>query len=62
MTALNFEPGELPPEAEELRMEVREFLADAMKTVSVEQRARNWTAWNPEFSQKLGAKGWIGIT
>ena len=36
MTALNFEPGELPPEAEELRMEVREFLADAMKTVSVE--------------------------
>ena len=60
--ALHFEPGELPPEAEALRHEVREFLAEAMETVSVEQRARNWTAWNPEFSKKLGAKGWIGIT
>jgi len=60
--ALHFEPGELPPEAEAFRHEVREFLAEAMKTVSVDQRARNWTAWNPEFSKKLGAKGWIGIT
>ena len=60
--ALHFEPGELPPEAEAFRYEVREFLAEAMETVSVDQRARNWTAWNPEFSKKLGAKGWIGIT
>ncbi|MEC7539039.1 MAG: acyl-CoA dehydrogenase family protein [Pseudomonadota bacterium] len=62
MMALHFEPGELPPEAEAFRHEVREFLAEAMETVSVDQRARNWTAWNPEFSKKLGAKGWIGIT
>ena len=60
--ALHFEPGELTPEAEAFRHEVREFLAEAMETVSVDQRARNWTAWNPEFSKKLGAKGWIGIT
>ena len=60
--ALHFEPGELPPEAEAFRHEVREFLSEAMETVSVDQRARNWTAWNPEFSKKLGAKGWIGIT
>ena len=60
--ALHFEPGELPAEAEAFRHEVREFLAEAMETVSVDQRARNWTAWNPEFSKKLGAKGWIGIT
>ena len=60
--ALHFEPGELPPEAEIFRHDVREFLAEAMETVSVDQRARNWTAWNPEFSKKLGAKGWIGIT
>ncbi|MEC7649520.1 MAG: acyl-CoA dehydrogenase family protein [Pseudomonadota bacterium] len=62
MMALHFEPGELPPKAEAFRHEVREFLAEAMETVSVDQRARNWTAWNPEFSKKLGAKGWIGIT
>ena len=60
--ALHFEPGELPPEAEAFRHEGREFLAEAMETVSVDQRARNWAAWNPEFSKKLGAKGWIGIT
>ena len=60
--ALHFETGEIPPEAEAFRHEVREFLAEAMETVSVDQRARNWTAWNPEFSKKLGAKGWIGIT
>lgn len=62
MTALHFEPGELPPEAEELRLEVRDFLAEAMETVPVELRARNWTAWNPEFSRKLGERGWIGMT
>ena len=62
MTALHFEPGELPPEAEELRLEVRDFLAEAMATVSVDLRARNWTAWNSEFSRKLGERGWIGMT
>ena len=62
MTALHFEPGELPPEAEELRLEVRDFLAEAMATVSVDLRARNWTAWNSEFSRKLGELGWIGMT
>ena len=58
MTALYFEPGELPPEAEELRLEVRDFLAEAMATVSVDLRARNWTAWNSEFSRKLGERGY----
>jgi alkylation response protein AidB-like acyl-CoA dehydrogenase len=62
MTALHFDPCELPPEAEDLRLEVRDFLAEAMQTVPVALRARNWTAWDPEFSRKLGAKGWIGMT
>ena len=59
---LNFEPGELPPEAECLRYEVRDFLVESMTDIPAELRARNWTAWNPEFSRKLGERGWIGMT
>ena len=59
---LNFQPGELPPEAEELRKEVRDFLAETMTEIPAALRARNWTAWNSEFSSKLGERGWIGMT
>ena len=62
MTTLHFEPGELPPEAEELRCEVRNFLAETMSDIPVALKARNWTAWHPEFSRKLGERGWIGMT
>ncbi len=62
MTALHFEPGELPPETEELRREVRDFLAEAMAEIPAALKARNWTAWNPAFSRKLGERGWIGMT
>ena len=62
MTALHFEPGELPPEAEELRCEVRNFLAETMSDIPAALKARNWTAWHPEFSRKLGERGWIGMT
>ena len=62
MTALHFEPGELPPEAEELRCEVRDFLAETMADIPPALKARNWTAWHPEFSHKLGERGWIGMT
>ncbi|PPR64827.1 MAG: Acyl-CoA dehydrogenase [Alphaproteobacteria bacterium MarineAlpha4_Bin2] len=59
---LNFQPGELPPEAEELRKEVRDFLAETMTEIPAALRARNWTAWNSEFSSKIGERGWIGMT
>ena len=62
MTALHFEPGELPPEAEELRCEVRNFLTETMSDIPAALKARNWTAWHPEFSRKLGERGWIGMT
>lgn len=53
----------LPPEADTLRREVRAFIAD-------ELRHRRWTprvdAWlsgfDPEFSRRLGAHGWLGMT
>jgi alkylation response protein AidB-like acyl-CoA dehydrogenase len=45
-----------------LRSEVRAFLRDEMASVPPVVRARSWTAANPDFSRRLGARGWIGMT
>jgi acyl-CoA dehydrogenase len=62
MSAFRFEPIDLPPACEELRREVRAFVAD-------ELRAGYWTPnsdfgshRSAEFSRRLGARGWIGMT
>jgi alkylation response protein AidB-like acyl-CoA dehydrogenase len=57
---LRFEPLALPPEAERLRSEVREFLAadPALRDVG----SRSWADFDQEFSRRLGARGWIGMT
>jgi alkylation response protein AidB-like acyl-CoA dehydrogenase len=62
MGFFNFEPLTLPPEAEQLRTEVREFLVEAMADKSSVDRAFNWMGRDREFSRKLGARGWIGMT
>src|SRR3954454_6379487 len=61
-TPFRFDPVELPPACEALRKEVRAFIAE-------ELAAGHWRAGgdfgsrhNPGFSQRLGAKGWIGMT
>ena len=57
-----FDPLELPPVCETLRGEVRAFIAE-------EKAAGRWRAGgdftsghSPEFSRRLGARGWIGMT
>jgi acyl-CoA dehydrogenase len=57
-----FDPVELPPECAALRREVRDFLA-------IETAAGHCLAssdfgghFAPEFSRKLGERGWIGMT
>jgi acyl-CoA dehydrogenase len=57
-----FDPLTLPPECEDLRREVRQFIAD-------EKAAGRWrmegdfaASHSPEFSKRLGARGWIGMT
>lgn len=62
MGFFNFEPLTLPPEAEALRGEVREFLVDAMADMRPVDRAFNWAGRDRDFSRKLGARGWIGMT
>jgi alkylation response protein AidB-like acyl-CoA dehydrogenase len=62
MQYFDFAPYQLPKEAEELREEVRTFLAAELKDRPPVMRARSWAGEDPEFSQKLGAQGWIGLT
>jgi len=62
MVDLPFAPPPPCPEAETLRQEVRSFLADALADRTPAQRAESWQGHDPEFSRKVGAKGWIGMT
>lgn len=52
----------IPACDEALREEVRAFLTQATKDMPAHIRARSWGGYNSEFSRKLGAKGWIGVT
>jgi len=62
MATFNFELRELPPEAESLRQEVREFLRTELPRLSPDERPRTWGGHSPAFSKKLAARGWIGMT
>lgn len=62
MRALRISPGVLTPECEALRAQVRAFLADAMTGVPVAQRVRNWSGADAEFTRRVAARGWIGMT
>lgn len=54
---------ELPKEAEDLRKEVREFLESELKAGSFEPKCDSWLGGlSPEFSKKIGERGWLGMT
>src|SRR5215472_17566802 len=61
--ALRFDPIRLPSKCEELRSEVRAFLAEeiAAGTFSPFKPNREDTD-APAFSRKVGERGWIGMT
>jgi alkylation response protein AidB-like acyl-CoA dehydrogenase len=52
----------IPPEAENLRDEIRAFLADALIDLPAVRRADSWMGFDAEFSRRLGERGWIGMT
>jgi alkylation response protein AidB-like acyl-CoA dehydrogenase len=62
-TELTFDPIRLPPECQALRAEVRAFLAKEIEagTFSPDPGGIDGT-YSEEFSRKVGAKGWIGMT
>lgn len=58
----NLRLATLPREADAFRREVKDFLAREMPPASADVRARSWLAFDAEFSRKLGARGWVGVT
>jgi acyl-CoA dehydrogenase len=62
LSAFQFTPYDLSPEAQALRGEVRAFLAEALAGKPAVERAQSWSGGSREFSLKLGARGWIGMT
>ena len=61
LRSFRFEPLALPPEMAALRRDVRAFLAETIPDYPAVKRAETWTGFDPEFSRKLGARGWIGM-
>jgi alkylation response protein AidB-like acyl-CoA dehydrogenase len=57
-----FDPCELPAAVVSLRGEVRAFLDDWLRNATPIQRARSWGGFDREFSNLVGARGWIGMT
>jgi alkylation response protein AidB-like acyl-CoA dehydrogenase len=55
-TMFRFDPVELPPGCRALREEVRDFLKSELKSADLRR------GFDPEFSRKMGAKGWLGMT
>jgi len=60
---LNFQQPAAPSEAlQNLRQEIREFLAHELRDRTPAQLAASWSGRDPAFSRKLGERGWIGMT
>ncbi|WP_336965257.1 acyl-CoA dehydrogenase family protein [Sphingobium aquiterrae] len=62
MRAANFPFFAEHPRADELRTEVRAFLDREIADRKPAERAETWTGADPDFSRKLGAQGWLGMT
>jgi alkylation response protein AidB-like acyl-CoA dehydrogenase len=52
----------IPDDDEALRVEFRAFISDAVRDMPSHQRARSWAGFDAEFSRKLAARGWVGLT
>jgi alkylation response protein AidB-like acyl-CoA dehydrogenase len=61
MQTFRLVPPQMPAAVGELREEVRDFLRVELARATALAKARSWTGFDPEFSSKLGARGWIGM-
>jgi len=52
----------LPEAVQGFRAEVRAFLHDSYVPPPPQVRARSWMGFDAEFSRKLAARGWVGVT
>jgi alkylation response protein AidB-like acyl-CoA dehydrogenase len=62
VNAFTFPPPPPCPEAEALRLEVRDFLQIALADRKPVAKAESWTGMDAAFSRKMGQRGWIGMT
>jgi acyl-CoA dehydrogenase len=63
MAGIQFDPIRLPAAAQSLRSDVRAFVLEEIKAGTFDPyRGASYPGYSPEFSRKVGAKGWIGMT
>ncbi|WP_116613537.1 acyl-CoA dehydrogenase family protein [Paraburkholderia unamae] len=55
-------PATLPEHAQVFRSEVQQFLRAELPPASADQRSRSWMGFDAQFSRKLAARGWVGVT
>lgn len=61
MRAFRFEALAMPPAAEELRGQVREFLARERRDGGFQSHRTSWSSYDAAFSRRAGAAGFIGL-
>ena len=59
---LSLPAARLPADAQALRPQVRQFLAQALADLPMAERGHSWLGFDREFTLKLAARGWIGVT
>jgi hypothetical protein len=62
MHAFQFDAPRLPPEAVATRRRVREFLAAERNAGRFTPHRCSWSTFDAEFSRRVGAAGFIGVT
>jgi alkylation response protein AidB-like acyl-CoA dehydrogenase len=63
LSSLRLRSVQLPQQAKDTRSEVRAFLLDQLAEGLFAPRVDAWLrGFSPEFSAKLGGRGWIGMT
>jgi acyl-CoA dehydrogenase len=63
MSAIQFDPIRLPPAAQTLRADVRAFIRQEVAAGTFDPAGgAERVGYHSEFSRRVGAKGWIGMT
>ncbi|MFA7503936.1 MAG: acyl-CoA dehydrogenase family protein [Burkholderiaceae bacterium] len=62
MREFDFEPVRMPDSVPALREEVRELIAAEVAAGAFRPQRNSWNTFDPDFSRKLGERGWIGMS
>lgn len=62
MRVFDFEPVRMPDSVPALREEVRNLIAAEVAAGAFTPSRNSWNTFDPDFSRKIGARGWIGMS